>query len=283
VFPFSKKKEQIFFIMQEKRKKKSSIKQRILLFVEHLGISKRDFYKTIGISKGTLESSTGITEDTLVKFITNYPCVNLVWLLTGKGDMLLSDTRSEPENWIVYKDTFSSVRYTSKDLLRVGVRIDEICHNYGITHEQLTEKIGFDYRVLPQIINGKRPAPVILLQEIEKLCPNLNPTWLYCGKGSMHAIDYTSEEYMIEQSYRDNVDAMGAIERDYEQHLTECIAAEELEQKMWEEDEERLQKQVEEWMLQQERENPANKVATSATKEKKQRKSIATTQKKHIK
>ena len=72
---------------QESVQKISPIKCRILQFSEKLGISKREFYKTIGVSRGTLESKTGITEDILARFIAAYPNVSIEWLLTGKGDM----------------------------------------------------------------------------------------------------------------------------------------------------------------------------------------------------
>ena len=75
--------------MQEKEQKISPIKQRILFFVEKLGISKRDFYAKIGVSRGTLESKTGITEDVITKFYTAYPNINIEWLMTGNGDMYL--------------------------------------------------------------------------------------------------------------------------------------------------------------------------------------------------
>ena len=81
-----------FAIMQEKEQKVSPIKQRILEFVEKIGISKRDFYATIGVSRGTLESKTGITEDTVAKFITTYKDISPTWLLTGEGPMLKEDT-----------------------------------------------------------------------------------------------------------------------------------------------------------------------------------------------
>jgi transcriptional regulator with XRE-family HTH domain len=168
--------------MQEKL----SIKQRILQFVDSLGVSKRSFYEKTGISRGTLEGIAGITEDTLVKFITNYTNINPTWLLTGDGDMLLSDTRPERENWIVSDVNFFTDRYSQQDLLRVGARIDEICHVHDITHEQLAKKIGFDYNELAQIISGNQPAPEKLLQKIAKLFHHLSHTWLYCGKGSMH-------------------------------------------------------------------------------------------------
>ena len=74
--------------MQEKEQKISPIKQRILLFVNTLGISKREFYANIGVSRGTLESKTGITEDVLAKFIATYPMVSIHWLVTGEGPMM---------------------------------------------------------------------------------------------------------------------------------------------------------------------------------------------------
>ena len=79
--------------MQEKEQKKSPIKQRILHFVDTLGISKRDFYTQIGVSRGTLESNTGITEDIITKFITIFPTVSIEWLMTGDGEMYKTATK----------------------------------------------------------------------------------------------------------------------------------------------------------------------------------------------
>lgn len=76
--------------MQEKVQIFSPIKQRILQFVEILGISKREFYAKTGISRGTLESSTGITEETLAKFIEVYQNISSSWLLKGEGEMITS-------------------------------------------------------------------------------------------------------------------------------------------------------------------------------------------------
>lgn len=73
--------------MQEKKQNISPIKQRILQFVDTLGISKREFYTQIGVSRGTLESKTGITEEIITKFITTYPNISIEWLMTGYGEI----------------------------------------------------------------------------------------------------------------------------------------------------------------------------------------------------
>lgn len=74
--------------MQDKEQKISPIKQRILQFVDTLGISKRDFYANTGISRGTLESKTGITEETITKLFAIYDNISSDWLLTGAGNMI---------------------------------------------------------------------------------------------------------------------------------------------------------------------------------------------------
>ena len=81
--------------MQEKLQKISPIKQRILQFVDTLGISKRDFYAATGISRGTLESSTGITEDTIAKVFATYPDLSPMWVVLGTGEMLNNQNPGE--------------------------------------------------------------------------------------------------------------------------------------------------------------------------------------------
>jgi hypothetical protein len=82
--------------MQEKEQKKSPIKQRILLFADSLGISKRDFYKIIDVSRGTLESNSSITEEILAKVLANFGELSPLWLLTGEGNMLKSSPNVSP-------------------------------------------------------------------------------------------------------------------------------------------------------------------------------------------
>lgn len=73
----------------------SPIKQRILQYVDYLGIAKRSFYAKTGISRGTLDNSSGITEDIIAKFIAIYPNVSPIWLLTGEGEMIIKNEYSE--------------------------------------------------------------------------------------------------------------------------------------------------------------------------------------------
>lgn len=73
--------------MPEKKHNVSPLKQKILAFIDDLGISKREFYAKTGISRGTLESATGFTEDTLAKFLGAYPNIDPGLLFFNRKDV----------------------------------------------------------------------------------------------------------------------------------------------------------------------------------------------------
>lgn len=66
------------------------IKDRVLEHIAVLGISKNKFYKLTGIPNGTLDKNTGVSEMFIEKYISIFPQVNPLWLLTGRGKMLQS-------------------------------------------------------------------------------------------------------------------------------------------------------------------------------------------------
>ena len=108
--------------MQEKEQKISPIKQRILLFVKKLDISKREFYAKIEVSRGTLESKTGITEDVICRFLKAYPEVNVDWLITGEGDMCKTKDFATQEN-VSIPDLISQLKEQAEEIGRLKERI----------------------------------------------------------------------------------------------------------------------------------------------------------------
>lgn len=71
--------------MQEMGRQISPIKDRILQYIEYLGISKYKFYKKSGITRGVLDKTSGICEENIAKFVVAYPGVSLDWLMLGNG------------------------------------------------------------------------------------------------------------------------------------------------------------------------------------------------------
>lgn len=73
-------------------KKQSEIKLRLIQFVEHLGLSRREFSSRIGKDPGYINAITGEIGSNVVKNIyITFPEINLHWLITGEGEMLASN------------------------------------------------------------------------------------------------------------------------------------------------------------------------------------------------
>lgn len=76
----------------------SIMKKRLSEFAYSIGMNKRQFTKEIGVSESFLVSSGGITEEKIIKIMSVFPQLNANWLLTGKGEMLLTQSENLTEN-----------------------------------------------------------------------------------------------------------------------------------------------------------------------------------------
>lgn len=67
----------------------SAVKQRLLEFIEYLGIKKNAFEQTIGMSNGFVNNTNDrITKRSLDAIQTAYPQLNTDWLISGRGEMI---------------------------------------------------------------------------------------------------------------------------------------------------------------------------------------------------
>jgi hypothetical protein len=107
----------------------SLIKQKILQYIDFIGITKYQFYQKTGITRGVLDKEGGISEDNIAKFIAYYPEVSNDWLLTGKGEMLkyqnnISDVERPRRNLIpLYNDVA-----TIGGISEMGATTDSVSH-----------------------------------------------------------------------------------------------------------------------------------------------------------
>jgi hypothetical protein len=71
--------------------------ERIKQYLDYKKISKYAFYKKTGFSNKFLDNSSNMGTDRAEIILRYYPDISPVWLLTGDGDMLLSETKKESE------------------------------------------------------------------------------------------------------------------------------------------------------------------------------------------
>lgn len=73
--------------------------ERILQYIDRKGVSKRAFEMNNGLSNGylgkQLARNADLGEGILIKILENCPDLSPQWLLTGKGEMILSDLEEE--------------------------------------------------------------------------------------------------------------------------------------------------------------------------------------------
>lgn len=69
-----------------------TVKDRIITYIKHIGISQKKFEETVGISNGYVNNVKASPSSTVLqKIFGAYPELNKDWLLTGEGPMLTSD------------------------------------------------------------------------------------------------------------------------------------------------------------------------------------------------
>lgn len=77
----------------------TTVKQRLISFIEYLGISKNHFENVCGLSTRYVSNiNTSITPVKLKQISLKYPQLNTGWLLTGEGPMLKASAPSVMQN-----------------------------------------------------------------------------------------------------------------------------------------------------------------------------------------
>jgi transcriptional regulator with XRE-family HTH domain len=71
---------------------KDSVKQRLKDYLKSKMIKDSDFCRAIGVSQGYISGMRkSIQPDKLISIAINYPSLNIGWLLTGQGNMEISE------------------------------------------------------------------------------------------------------------------------------------------------------------------------------------------------
>lgn len=150
-------------------KKISKIKSRILQYADIKGLSKRQIYLATGISNGVLDKKSGLTEQTLEKFISTYPDVDPVWLITGQGnspirttDPTLDDYSMVHEQSALYGVKLSqdeidkraaAVRSLRMQLAEEAIPLvsNTVAAGFGTSDFMINDSDVIDYYVLPNL------------------------------------------------------------------------------------------------------------------------------------
>ena len=144
-----------------------SVKQRLADYIKSKKISKSEFCRVIGVSNAYISSIvTSIQPDKLQSITLKYSDLNIGWLLTGVGEMLLYSTHNEstdPHNLIrdnssnFMNDNISgdgnSVNYDPATPSLPTVRT--IKKNKGIEFDKTNNSLLAEIELLKQLISER--------------------------------------------------------------------------------------------------------------------------------
>lgn len=81
----------------------TTIKQRVMTYIENIGITVREFERVCGMANGYVRGiDSSIGEKKLKTISLMYPNLNIEWLLTGEGSMLKESSQYESRKTIRY-------------------------------------------------------------------------------------------------------------------------------------------------------------------------------------
>ena len=180
------------------------LKRRLLLYVENLGQSVRQFEMDSGLGNGTVNSIKvkGPGADVLSKISITHPDLNLNWLLTGKGKML-KDTVVEKK----------SEDRTCLPILPFSAMAGELSDNIPTSFNDGLEKCyvpdfsarGADYAIR---VDGDSMYPRYSNGEILAIRVIQNPTFFQWGKVYCLA---TNQGCVVKRLFPDPDDPDGII------------------------------------------------------------------------
>ena len=187
------------------------LKDRLLQFIDYTGLEIAVFERSIGLSNGAVHKmGEGTRNSTIDKISVKYPDLNIVWLKTGVGNMLLSDERNEKT--ITVNQTAISPNNRKGALI---YDIDATCGLNGRDIEFTDEKVigsidapeinpeskiifATGDSMLPLIASGDR----VVIRKIE--------SWDYFNYGQVYLI-ITNEYRLIKRVRRHPKDAENLI------------------------------------------------------------------------
>ena len=93
------------------------ITKRLKQFIDYKGITKYEFHKVNGFSNGFLDKDREIGTDKCAKILENYPEINPMWLIAGKGEMIRPKSYMTEESINAAKEGITPYGFTEKELL----------------------------------------------------------------------------------------------------------------------------------------------------------------------
>ena len=122
-------------IIMNKEKQPSEMQKRLFALCDALGISRRQFSKSVGQSAAYLGNlKDDITVGVVKNILAAYPQVNMVWLVKGEGEMFIQEPLKEDLSGYIMQEN-KELKKENKELYAEVVllrnKLDQMERSYG--------------------------------------------------------------------------------------------------------------------------------------------------------
>lgn len=93
-----------------------TINEKLIKYVEFIGISQRKFTSDCGLAEGALRGSKSIGGDKFIRIKRIHPDLNMNWLLFDEGNMLLTGGNEVNEHQETYQKERGAIEMLKKEL-----------------------------------------------------------------------------------------------------------------------------------------------------------------------
>lgn len=129
-----------------------TLKDRLQEFLTSKSLSQGRFEKTVQLSTGFVSNiGDGISTQSLIKILETYPDLNATWLLTGNGEMILTETFQLKEGDEGYIKEPASVVMPAEVLLLLKTEIATMQSSLSALSKVVSDN-------LPEGSTGDHPA-----------------------------------------------------------------------------------------------------------------------------
>ncbi len=136
-----------------------TIKEKILTFLEEMGIKKADFFESLGIAPSNFKGAAKYNElggDKIVRILTECPALSAEWLMRDKGAMLIPSEEDSQK-----KDkTSTTIPATETHSPTIDKLLDRLDQREKVIGD-LREEIGKLKATIEMLENGKSPKNIL--------------------------------------------------------------------------------------------------------------------------
>ena len=164
----------------------SKIVSRLKEYIDSKGISISAFEKSIGMSNASfgrsLKTNGAIGTDKLEKILNEYPDINLSWLMTGQGEMLVELPNEEKDQGD--SQNIMSIGEQAEGVNSISQRIEILVQYFAEgNNSKFASLIGTSEANIRNYITGTQPKFEFLSAVAMKF--KINYDWLLTGRGGM--------------------------------------------------------------------------------------------------